>query len=133
MPRLTLVSCLALVLLVSGCGGSPAESVRSSVSNLKSVIHAYNDTHPSDLAGTAAACRKAYVDLGNNPDILKVKLSGKEAREQHILRAAYSSARRGFQACASGASSLNYPALVVAQQSLSAANAAIARARRMEH
>lgn len=132
MPRLSLVACLSLLIVLSGCGGSPADSVRSSVSNLESVIRTYNGTHPSDLAGTAAACHRAYDDLGNNGDILKTKLAGNQAREDRLLRAAYVAARSGFHACASGASSLNHPALVLAQQQLSEANAAIARARRME-
>lgn len=132
MSRLALVSCLALGIIVSGCGGSPLDGVRSSVSNLESVIQTYNGTHPSDLAQTAAACRKAYDDLTNNADLLNTKLGGKRAREERVLRTAYVAARDGFRACASGASTLSYPALVLAQQHLEAANTAIARARRME-
>lgn len=132
MPRLTFTPVLALVLFLSGCGSSASDSVRSSVSNMQSAIQAYNNARPSDLAGTAAACRTALDDLNKNKDIVTAKLSGSQAREQRALKSAYMSARSGFLACASGAASLDYPALVIAQQRIAAANAAIARARRTE-
>lgn len=132
MPRGLIVMCLTLTLVLIGCGGSAADSVRASVSNMQSAIQSYNGARPSNLAGTAAACRTAYDNLGKQPSILTTKLSGQVAREQRVLRTAYTSARGGFNACAVGAASLDYPALVAAQQQIDSANAAIARARRME-
>lgn len=132
MPRLTLLLCFGLGVMLAGCGGSAEDSVRSSVATMQSAIQTYNRSKPADLSATSLACQKAYVDLGGAPAGLTAHLGGRQAREEQVLHAAYMEARAGFRDCASGASTLNFPQFIAAEQHLSAANAAITRARRME-
>jgi hypothetical protein len=133
VPRLTIALCLLLGLLLTACGSSPAEDVRSAVSNMGSVIKTYNESHPSSLAATALACHKAYDDLEKSSAITTSKLSGKQKAEQAVLRSAYTKSRDAFRTCAAGADANNFPAVMNAERQIAAANAAISRARALEH
>lgn len=132
MSRLIVILILPLLVLVTGCGSSAADNVRSAVSNMRNVIQTYNSSHPNSLSATAAACRKAYDDMGKSSALSTERLSGSHRAEQTLLRSALESARRGFHGCAVGASSLDFPAVVAAEQQIASANAAIARARKLE-
>lgn len=129
MSRLIIVTVVPLVLLLSACG-SP--TVSSAVSNMQSVIKTYDSSHPGSLADTGSACRKAYDDLGKSSILATATPTPQHRPVQQALRAAYSSARRGFLDCASGAASVSYPTMTRAEGEIAAANAAIARARRLE-
>jgi hypothetical protein len=132
VSRTLFIVTIALSILLAGCGGSPADNVRSAVSHMQDVIQTYNASGQASLTDTSAACKKAYDDLGDSSALVSQKLTGKQAQELKLLRRAYRSARAGFLNCEQAAAALDFPRMAAAQQQLAAANAAIARARRLE-
>lgn len=130
-----LAAVLLALLLLAGCGSSSyQDTARSATGKMRDIIQTFNSANPRDVTSTGQACKKAYDNLQSQASSLDAgSPPAKYRAEATQLRAAYRQARAGFRLCYTAAANMNYAGMVAAEQQIAAANAAISRARALEH
>lgn len=126
---------LGMSMVLTSCGStSPVDSARSAVTGMRDTISAYNTARPRNLAETGNACDSAYSNLGQrSAGLTTVRLPSKYHAQASRLRDAYDLARSGFRECSRAARSNDYSGMITAQANIARANAAIAKARALDH
>lgn len=133
--RLTRTFFLALVpLALSACGAqSNDDAIRTSVSNIASVLQTYDNSRPTSVKATGAACGRAWRNLQSDRQALARKPNqAHHAAALRALRQAYRLSEQGFSQCLRASRTLDYPLMVQADQQFAAANQWIERARRLD-
>jgi hypothetical protein len=126
---------LGSVIMLAGCGGSSSytDSARSAVKHMASAVRTYNSSRINDVATTGVVCKSALHGLSSDTTLATQSAPAQYKQLGAALRHAYQSARAGFADCAAAAAALDFRRMARADTEIAAANAWIARARRLDH
>jgi hypothetical protein len=132
--QVAILAALVVTVSLAGCGSkSYADSIHPGISAARGAIESYDASQPSGLSATGAACEKAYLRLARNHDLLTTTVPSSYKREADALKRSYLQARQGFESCARGARTMDFPLMTQAERQIAQANGALEQARRLDH